>query len=129
MAENQNRTLKDQYMLRLPDGMRERIKLAAEFNRRSMNSEIVATLENAYPNYMESDEDFSVFYAEMIRLHVNAELESDKKEAWDRLNQAVERRYPNLTVKRGFLGLPKVVDRETGKEVFSDPLAREKSDD
>lgn len=39
----------DQYMLRLPDGMRERIKAAAEANNRSMNAEIVATLEEAYP--------------------------------------------------------------------------------
>lgn len=39
----------DQYMLRLPDGMRDRIKAAAEANNRSMNSEIVATLEEKYP--------------------------------------------------------------------------------
>lgn len=35
----------DQYMLRLPDGMRERIKAIAEASRRSMNAEIVAALE------------------------------------------------------------------------------------
>jgi hypothetical protein len=29
--------------------MRDRIKLAADMNARSMNAEIVATLENAYP--------------------------------------------------------------------------------
>jgi len=37
-------------MLRLPDGMRDRIKRAAAENSRSMNAEIVATLENAYPD-------------------------------------------------------------------------------
>lgn len=36
-------------MLRLPEGMRDRIKLQAERNNRSMNAEIVATLEIAYP--------------------------------------------------------------------------------
>lgn len=36
-------------MLRLPDGMRDRIKAAAESNSRSMNSEIIATLEEKYP--------------------------------------------------------------------------------
>lgn len=36
-------------MLRLPDGMRDRIKAAAESNNRSMNAEIVATLEEKYP--------------------------------------------------------------------------------
>lgn len=39
----------DQFMLRLPDGMRDRIKAAAEANNRSMNAEIVATLEEKYP--------------------------------------------------------------------------------
>lgn len=36
-------------MLRLPDGMRDRIKAAADENNRSMNAEIVATLEAEYP--------------------------------------------------------------------------------
>ncbi|GLO70352.1 hypothetical protein MACH17_18690 [Phaeobacter inhibens] len=36
-------------MLRLPDGMRDRIKAAAAENGRSMNSEIVGTLLEAYP--------------------------------------------------------------------------------
>lgn len=34
----------DKFMLRLPDGMREAIRLAAEANNRSMNAEIVARL-------------------------------------------------------------------------------------
>jgi len=42
-------TKQDQFMLRLPDGMRDRIKAAAEVNNRSMNAEIVATLEEKYP--------------------------------------------------------------------------------
>src|SRR5690606_1002848 len=39
----------DQAMIRLPEGMRDRIKAAAERNGRSMNAEIVAALEQAYP--------------------------------------------------------------------------------
>lgn len=39
----------DQFVLRLPDGMRDRIKAAAEAANRSMNAEIVATLEDRYP--------------------------------------------------------------------------------
>jgi hypothetical protein len=34
----------DKFMLRLPDGLRDAIKAAAEHNSRSMNSEIVARL-------------------------------------------------------------------------------------
>ncbi len=35
-------------MLRLPDGMRDRIKAAAETNNRSMNAEIVHRLEQTF---------------------------------------------------------------------------------
>ncbi|AZV79889.1 Arc family DNA-binding protein [Parasedimentitalea marina] len=40
----------DKYVLRFPDGMRDRIKAAAAENNRSMNAEIVATLEENYPS-------------------------------------------------------------------------------
>jgi hypothetical protein len=36
----------DQYMVRFPDGMREKIKAAADSSGRTMNAEIVATLED-----------------------------------------------------------------------------------
>lgn len=35
----------DQYMLRFPDGMRERLKEAAAEHKRSLNAEIIARLE------------------------------------------------------------------------------------
>ena len=41
----QNRTMIDMFNLRLPDGLRGRIKEEAERNRRSMNAEIVFHLE------------------------------------------------------------------------------------
>ncbi|CAH0133380.1 hypothetical protein SRABI05_00104 [Agrobacterium fabrum] len=37
-------------MIRLPEGMRDRIKESAEKNNRSMNAEIVAVLEDAFPS-------------------------------------------------------------------------------
>ncbi|KQQ70894.1 hypothetical protein ASF70_18780 [Rhizobium sp. Leaf321] len=39
----------DKFMLRLPSGMRDRIKAKADENSRSMNAEIVSTLEREYP--------------------------------------------------------------------------------
>lgn len=39
----------ERFQVRMPPGLRERIKQAAERNNRSMNSEIVATLEEKYP--------------------------------------------------------------------------------
>lgn len=35
----------DQYVVRLPDGMRDKIKAMAKANRRSMNAEIVFALD------------------------------------------------------------------------------------
>ena len=39
----------DQFLVRMPEGLRDRIAVAAKQNGRSMNSEIVATLEGFYP--------------------------------------------------------------------------------
>jgi len=39
----------DKFMLRLPAGMRDRIKSKADENGRSMNSEIISTLAKEYP--------------------------------------------------------------------------------
>ncbi|WP_162239448.1 Arc family DNA-binding protein [Aureimonas sp. Leaf324] len=39
----------DRFQVRMTSGLRDRIRQAAEANNRSMNSEIVATLEEKYP--------------------------------------------------------------------------------
>jgi plasmid stability protein len=39
----------DKFIVRLPDGLRDRMRLAAEANHRSMNAEMVALLEENYP--------------------------------------------------------------------------------
>ncbi|HKL70858.1 Arc family DNA-binding protein [Salibaculum sp.] len=49
MTESEHRALSDKFMLRMPDGMRDRIKRAAEASGRSMNSEILAVLHEKYP--------------------------------------------------------------------------------
>lgn len=48
MSDSDQHQFKDRYMLRLPDGMRDRIKAAAEENNRSMNAEIVARLDMTF---------------------------------------------------------------------------------
>ena len=56
--------LADKFMLRLPDGMRDALKTAAEGNRRSMNAEIIARLQMTLAKPGEpplgSDESFEV---------------------------------------------------------------------
>lgn len=39
----------DRFIVRMPDGLRDRIKAASDASGRSMNAEIVATLLHAYP--------------------------------------------------------------------------------
>lgn len=51
----------DKFMLRLPDGMRESIRVAADSNHRSMNAEIVARLSESL------NEGFG---PDLIRLHL-----------------------------------------------------------
>jgi len=46
----------DKFVLRLPDGLRDRIKFAADQNGRSMNSEISGTLEKKYPAPINEDQ-------------------------------------------------------------------------
>lgn len=45
----------EKYIVRLPDGMRERIKRSAEENNRSMNAEIVARLTNSLNDVQDSN--------------------------------------------------------------------------
>ena len=45
----QSSQIQDKFIVRLPDGLRDRIRLAAETNNRSMNAEVVALREGNYP--------------------------------------------------------------------------------
>jgi len=58
MSEEVNRAWKAQYMLRMPEGLRDRIKRAAEREGRSMNAEIVRVLEREFPDAPLTAEDF-----------------------------------------------------------------------
>lgn len=44
----QTRNMPDKFMLRLPDGLRDRVRGEADRNCRSMNAEIVFQLSRAY---------------------------------------------------------------------------------
>ncbi|WP_108259275.1 Arc family DNA-binding protein [Mangrovicoccus ximenensis] len=63
MTERKPQT-QDKFIVRLPDGMRDRIKAAADANGRSMNAEVVATLEEAYPAPVSLDDIVARFESE-----------------------------------------------------------------
>ncbi|NBB07890.1 MULTISPECIES: Arc family DNA-binding protein [Pseudomonadota] len=66
----------EKFIIRMPNGLRDRIKLAAEKNNRSMNAEVVATLEDAYP---EHDFDFGSFMLTWMVPITKATSESERQ--------------------------------------------------
>jgi hypothetical protein len=80
----------DKFMLRLPDGMRERIKAAADASNRSMNAEIVATLEEKYPPPIpdEPDSEWQIVYDFMDAIEA-AETDEDRARVLAEANAAM----------------------------------------
>jgi hypothetical protein len=93
---NESRSLPDKFMLRLPEGMREQIKNSAAINNRSMNSEIIASLEEWLKRPSAEEQ-----HAQALR-HEKAMLEAEKNAVSqqlvdiiariDHLQQVVERK-------------------------------------
>lgn len=78
----------DRFMLRLPDGMRDRIKAAAEANNRSMNAEIVAALQEKYPE--PKTDDLRVFLEELRARLDEVRSETDAKALADDVDQRIK---------------------------------------
>ena len=70
MADTENRALNDKFMLRLPEGMRERIRAEAEANNRSMNSEIVARLEASLSGKIETEAKCANYLEHLLRQQI-----------------------------------------------------------
>jgi len=73
----------DKFVLRLPDGMRERIKTVADRNNRSMNAEIISTLESAYPAVMT----FTDFMRDWVAPITVAKTQEGKQRLVDAANE------------------------------------------
>lgn len=76
----------DQYMVRFPEGLRDRIKGAAEENGRSMNTEIVARLEDSF------DENLSIPPALYLRIARHAATQGQR--ARDAVIELLELAFP-----------------------------------
>ena len=76
----------DQFPLRLPEGLRDRIKIRAEKSGRSMNAEIVSALEEAFPE--------GLGIGEFVELHVvnvaKARSSTEKDDLVAAANKAAE---------------------------------------
>lgn len=90
----------DKYVLRLPDGMRDRLKEAAEANNRTLNSEIVIRLLESMKTWPKIILPYSVL-DHMQTLSVEERTRIERELSTDVLN-IVEKRYmpainPELT--------------------------------
>lgn len=84
-----------QIVIRPPSGMRERIKAAAEANNRSMNAEIVATLEERYPAPVEDlGRQWFALWEAVARNH--NEREKIENKVLDALHKPQSRENPEL---------------------------------
>lgn len=95
MAEEQNRTLTDKFMLRMPDGMRDRIRTAAEANNRSMNAEIVATLEEKYPRPVFNEDEIAKVDALLAKILGDPDTSDENKKLMSHLAEETKRLIRN----------------------------------
>ncbi|MDW9902121.1 Arc family DNA-binding protein [Sinorhizobium meliloti] len=76
MTDISGRRNQDQYMLRLPDGMRDRLHAEAKSNARSLNSEIVARLDASFSGNRQLSSAVAEFLEQHIQSEVNARLKA-----------------------------------------------------
>lgn len=55
MSEERKPQTEDKYIIRFPDGMRDRLKEAAKANNRTLNAEIVSRLSDSFKTYSDSE--------------------------------------------------------------------------
>lgn len=68
----------DKFVVRFPDGMREKIRVAAEANNRSMNAEIIARLQQTFDEGDPTDEDSRSALHQMVERLTTMEETLDK---------------------------------------------------
>ncbi|MUO27425.1 MULTISPECIES: Arc family DNA-binding protein [Rhizobium/Agrobacterium group] len=78
----------DKYVLRFPDGLRDRLKDEAARNNRSLNAEIIHRLENSFASLPEMEQDdlqsiirqIDIVKYNLVQAHSKKKRESDGKE-------------------------------------------------
>jgi hypothetical protein len=100
----------DKIVVRLPDGLKERIKKAADANKRSVNQELVTTLEAAYPAPDPDDLGKSMFkmLAQLVQVRQEHGYGPGEKErarkAYDQLRELILEADTKSPDKKDFIG-------------------------
>lgn len=85
MSDQYPSRILDKIIIRVPDGMRERIRRAAEENGRSVNAEILVLLEQHYPSELKLDE-----YVQDIAGLIEKQPPSARDGEWQRVIDMLE---------------------------------------
>lgn len=80
----------DQFPLRLPDGLRERIKMYADYKGRSMNAEILRVLEREFPEPWEMGGRVSKLMAMLEMLKAGASNDTNIEKFTGTVEETVE---------------------------------------
>lgn len=112
----------DKFQLRLPDGMRDRIKAAAQANGRSMNAEVVATLEEKYPA-----PPTAIPFADLIRAILSMSHEeragiARKAGAYYFTNDSAEKPVEFDQVVRGMVNAAEYLEKRLGRGLSYDEI-------
>lgn len=91
----------DKFMLRLPSGMRDRIRQTAEENGRSMNAEIVETLSKAYPDYGDYTDRLVVAMIAAMKIVEKHGLDPNSEEFADVIGQVTGKYMRHLDIPTG----------------------------
>jgi Arc-like DNA binding domain len=93
MAEDYPSRELDQFLLRLPDGMRDQIAAAAKANNRTMTAEIVSCLQN----HFDAQKKQRVSFLDTpVPQFVHKDALAEVAEALANLRQSVEKRFDRL---------------------------------
>ena len=79
MAQNSPSRRLEQYIVRFPAGMRDRLKDIAASNNRSLNAEIISRLERSLDGPDTSEVTDTAFWRAFIEVAVEKELEKRMK--------------------------------------------------
>lgn len=113
----------DKFMLRFPDGMRERIKKMADDSGRSMNAEIVHRLEASFVLESVGDDVLSAEQAKAVAIAAQANLlENSKRECLARIKSSALKGISRADFNwRNFAGISETeeFDEEFDPEIFS----------
>jgi ATP phosphoribosyltransferase len=113
----------DKYVLRLPDGLRDQIKEAAETYNRSMNAEIIARLEQAYANWPRIR-----LPRELLRRIEEAMTPEEMSQIEDDIARSVRgqltKMFPQKTIvemtEESFVNILKIVPEEDQSELYDE---------